>query len=73
MPVAVPGVDSAILNPRDTWADKAGYDATAAKLVTLFTNNFARFADHVDPAVRNAAPRVAGQPAQAIQETTIPA
>ena len=73
VPVAVPGVDSAILNPRDTWADKADYDATAAKLVTLFTNNFARFADHVDPAVRNAAPRVAGQPAQAIQETTIPA
>jgi len=74
VPVSVPGVDSAILNPRDTWADQADYDATAAKLVTLFTRNFARFADHVDQAVRDAAPRVGGgQQPQAIQETTIPA
>ncbi len=69
VPVSVPGVDGAILDPRGTWADKADYDATAAKLVTLFTNNFAKFADHVDPAVREAAPRVAGQQAQQIQET----
>ena len=73
VPVAVPGVDSAILNPRDTWADKADYDATAAKLVTLFTNNFARFAPHVDQAVRDAAPRVGEQQAQTIQETVITA
>jgi phosphoenolpyruvate carboxykinase (ATP) len=73
VPVSVPGVDSAILNPRDTWADKADYDATAAKLVTLFTNNFAKFADHVDAAVRDAAPRIAGQQAQPIQETVVTA
>jgi phosphoenolpyruvate carboxykinase (ATP) len=64
VPVSVPGVDSAILNPRDTWADKTDYDATAAKLVTLFTNNFAKFEAHVDQAVRDSAPRVGGQPAQ---------
>jgi phosphoenolpyruvate carboxykinase (ATP) len=67
VPVSVPGVDSAILNPRGTWADPADYDATAAKLVTLFTNNFARFADHVDQAVRDAAPRT-GQASQQIRE-----
>ena len=73
VPVSVPGVDSAILNPRDTWADKADYDATAAKLVTLFTNNFAKFADHVDAVVRAAAPRIAGQQQQQIRETAITA
>jgi phosphoenolpyruvate carboxykinase (ATP) len=48
---------TAILTPRDTWADKADYDATAAKLVKLFTDNFARFEAHVDKGVRDAAPR----------------
>ncbi|VVT02869.1 Phosphoenolpyruvate carboxykinase (ATP) [Sphingomonas sp. EC-HK361] len=57
VPVAVPGVDSAILDPRATWADKTAYDATAAKLVDLFVDNFAQFAEHVDEGVRQAAPR----------------
>ncbi|MDB5667528.1 MAG: phosphoenolpyruvate carboxykinase, partial [Alphaproteobacteria bacterium] len=56
VPVAVPGVDSAILNPRDTWADKADYDATADKLVNLFNDNFAKFLAHVDDGVRSSAP-----------------
>jgi phosphoenolpyruvate carboxykinase (ATP) len=59
VPVSVPGVDSAILNPRDTWADKAEYDATAAKLVKLFIDNFAKFEDHVDQGVMEAAPTAA--------------
>ncbi len=57
VPVAVPGVDSHILDPRETWANKADYDATAAKLVDLFVENFAQFADHVDEGVRQSAPR----------------
>ncbi len=57
VPVAVPGVDGAILDPRATWADKADYDATAAKLVDLFNDNFAQFAEHVDEGVREAAPK----------------
>ena len=61
VPVSVPGVDQAILNPRDTWADKADYDATAAKLVALFNENFARFESHVDAGVKAAAPRSAAQ------------
>ena len=58
VPVAVPGVDSAILDPRETWADKEGYDATAARLVDQFVENFAQFAEHVDDGVRQSAPKV---------------
>jgi phosphoenolpyruvate carboxykinase (ATP) len=57
VPVSVPGVDSAILDPRGTWADKADYDATAQKLVGQFIDNFAQFEEHVDEAVRAAAPQ----------------
>jgi phosphoenolpyruvate carboxykinase (ATP) len=59
VPVSVPGVDSAILDPRETWANKAEYDATAARLVDLFVDNFAQFADDVDEGVLQAAPRTA--------------
>jgi phosphoenolpyruvate carboxykinase (ATP) len=56
VPVAVPGVDTSILDPRSTWADKDEYDRTAAKLVDLFVDNFTEFADHVEEGVRKAGP-----------------
>ncbi|WP_298195843.1 phosphoenolpyruvate carboxykinase [Novosphingobium sp.] len=59
VPVAVPGVDSALLDPRGAWADAAEYDKTAQDLVNKFIDNFAQFADHVDEGVRAAAPVVA--------------
>jgi phosphoenolpyruvate carboxykinase (ATP) len=62
VPVAVPGVDSAILEPRQTWADKDEFDRTAAKLVDLFCDNFEQFAEHVEEGVRQCQPKVA-QPA----------
>jgi phosphoenolpyruvate carboxykinase (ATP) len=58
VPVAVPGVDNSILDPRSTWADKDEYDRTAAKLVDLFVANFAEFAEHVEEGVRQAGPKV---------------
>ncbi len=59
VPVAVPGVDNSILDPRSTWADKDEYDRTAGKLVDLFVENFAEFAPHVEEGVRQAGPKVA--------------
>jgi phosphoenolpyruvate carboxykinase (ATP) len=56
VPVAVPGVDMALLDPRGAWADKDEYDATAQRLVQLFVDNFEQFAEHVDEGVRQAAP-----------------
>ena len=59
VPVSVAGVDTAILDPRSTWADSAAYDAQARKLVDMFITNFAKFENHVDGSVRDAAPGVA--------------
>ena len=56
VPVAVEGVDTTILDPRSTWTDGAAYDAQARKLVDMFVANFAKFEDHVDGSVRDAAP-----------------
>jgi len=58
-PVAVSGVNSAILDPREAWVDKAEYDVTARNLVQQFIDNFAQFADHVDEGVRQSAPKAA--------------
>ncbi|MXP13539.1 phosphoenolpyruvate carboxykinase [Altererythrobacter confluentis] len=63
VPVAVDGVDSAILDPRTTWSDKEEYDRTAEKLVQLFVDNFAQFEAYVDEGVRQSAPGVHTQAA----------
>jgi phosphoenolpyruvate carboxykinase (ATP) len=58
-PIAVPGVDSKILDPREAWADKAEYDVTARKLVKQFIDNFEQFEQHVDAGVIESAPKAA--------------
>jgi phosphoenolpyruvate carboxykinase (ATP) len=59
VPVAVPGVENGILDPRSTWTDKADYDVTAQRLVAQFVENFAQFETHVDEGVRQSAPGAA--------------
>jgi phosphoenolpyruvate carboxykinase (ATP) len=54
-PDSINGVSDEILQPRNTWDDKAAYDAAALQLSERFTRNFAKFAD-VDETVRTAGP-----------------
>ena len=59
IPKSVPGIPSEVLNPRETWADKAAYDRAAADLVKRFEANFANFEAAVDDEVRAAAIKAA--------------
>jgi len=55
VPVSVEGVDDGLLDPRDTWADKAAYDAQAQKLVAMFSDNFEKYVPFIDDDVKAAA------------------
>jgi phosphoenolpyruvate carboxykinase (ATP) len=58
VPVAVPGIDNALLDPVNTWADKKAFAETAQKLVGMFQKNFVKFEKHVDAEIKAAAPEV---------------
>ena len=51
----MPGVEDKLLDPRQTWADAAAYDAQAEKLKGMFRENFKKYEAKVDQAVRDAA------------------
>ncbi len=55
IPVDVPGVDPALLDPRQAWQDRAAYDRARAALVAKFRANFEQFV--VDRAIVDAGPR----------------
>lgn len=58
VPTEVEGVPSDVLIPRNTWADKAAFDATAKKLAHLFAGNFAEYESQASDAIRGAGPRI---------------
>jgi phosphoenolpyruvate carboxykinase (ATP) len=45
-PTALPGVDPAILDPRDTYEDPSEWDKKAKELAELFTKNFVQYTDN---------------------------
>jgi phosphoenolpyruvate carboxykinase (ATP) len=55
VPMAVAGVDAALLDPRQSWSDGAAYDRQAEKLLGLFAENFRKFG------TGEAAPRMAAE------------
>jgi phosphoenolpyruvate carboxykinase (ATP) len=55
VPIAVNGVADILLDPRRTWDDGATYDAQAAKLVKMFSDNFEQYIPHIDADVKAAA------------------
>lgn len=57
-PTTCEGVPAELLNPRNTWADKAAYDATAASLAEKFVANFEKFAAETHASILAAAPKV---------------
>lgn len=56
VPASCPGVPAEMLDPRNTWDDKAAYDESARRLARMFADNFAKFRSASDD-IRNAGPR----------------
>ncbi|GAA3950575.1 phosphoenolpyruvate carboxykinase (ATP) [Hymenobacter algoricola] len=63
VPASVPNVPTEILDPRNTWADKEGYDKTAASLAEKFVTNFRKYADFANEEILAGAPKSDAVPA----------
>jgi len=59
IPKSCPGVPPELLNPRNSWKDKAAYDKLAAELSARFAKNFEQF--DAAPEVKAAAPKPVGK------------
>jgi phosphoenolpyruvate carboxykinase (ATP) len=57
VPKQVPGVDSNILQPENTWEDKSAYEAARSSLANLFQNNFKKFESGAANAIIDAGPK----------------
>lgn len=58
MPTSCPDVPTEILNPRNTWEDKAAFDKKANELAQAFVKNFETFESNASEEILSAAPNV---------------
>ncbi len=56
IPIALPGVDGKILNPKNTWKEPSAYEAQSIMLMKKFRENFVKF--EVSDRIRNAGPEI---------------
>jgi len=56
VPISCPDVPKEVMNPRNTWSDKAKYDTAAKKLTDMFRNNFEQFINDIDKKIADAGP-----------------
>lgn len=56
IPTRCPGVPDEVLQPKETWEDKAAYDVKAKELAAKFQTNFKKF-DKVSELIREAGPK----------------
>jgi phosphoenolpyruvate carboxykinase (ATP) len=58
VPITAPDVDTALLDPRGTWADPARYDEKARELAAMFAENFATKHADASAEIAAAAPKL---------------
>ena len=58
MPLSCPDVPAQILNPRNTWEDKEGYDKQARSLAAQFIRNFEKYASVANEEILDSAPKI---------------
>lgn len=56
MPVAIEGVPSEVLNPRNAWADGNAYDEKATELASMFRDNFKKFENVSEDIIKKGGP-----------------
>ena len=56
VPTKIQGINTTILQPKNTWKDAAAYDIALNDLAQLFINNFKQFEAGVNEKIRQAAP-----------------